>query len=336
MTTRPRLLLCGNLGGTNIADSFSHVGPEFGWELRVLETNRAFEAGQVARTLSWRLLDHRPPRLGRYNRTLRFELDRFRPQLLLTLGVCPVTADTLMLARRLEAQTANYSTDDPWSPAHRARRFHRSIPYYDHVFTPRRANVDDFTRAAARAVHYLPFAYDPRFSFREATTINGERADIIFVGGGDRDRIPLLRELVHAGFRLRIHGSYWGRDPVTRSACAGQVGPRELRTATCGADVNLILVRRANRDGHVMRSFEAAACGGCLLVEDTAEHREIFADTVTYFSTTGEMIEQARRLLADPERRRRSAEASHRRIAVEGRNTYADRLQTILETVSTR
>ena len=45
----------------------------------------------------------------------------------------------------------------------------------------------------------------------------------------------------------------------------------------CGAaKVNLCLVRRAKRDGHVMRSFEIAAVGGCMLAQDTDEHREIF------------------------------------------------------------
>ncbi|MEO2091444.1 MAG: glycosyltransferase, partial [Gemmataceae bacterium] len=87
----------------------------------------------------------------------------------------------------------------------------------------------------------------------------------------------------------------------------------------------------ANRDGHVMRSFEAAACGGCVLAEDTEEHRGIFADTVTYFRTPDEMVTQARTLLADPDRRRAPAEASHRRIVTDGANTYADRLRMILD-----
>jgi spore maturation protein CgeB len=82
-----------------------------------------------------------------------------------------------------------------------------------------------------------------------------------------------------------------------------------------------------------MRTFEAAACGACLLVEDTEEHREIFADTVTYFQTPDELVHQARGLLADPDRRKASAEASYHRIVTDGRNTYADRLRTILELV---
>jgi spore maturation protein CgeB len=79
-----------------------------------------------------------------------------------------------------------------------------------------------------------------------------------------------------------------------------------------------------------MRSYEAAACGGCLLVEDTAEHREIFADTVTYFGDTRTLVGQARRLLSDPDRRKTSALAAYHRIVTDGKNSYADRLRTII------
>ena len=329
--TPPRLLLCGNLGGTNIGESFLAAAGQIGCESRVVETSRAFTGPKLVRQLTWHLLGRRPPVLLRYNRWVRAELEQFRPDLLLTTGVCPVTAETLISAGKQGIRTANYSTDDPWNPAHRTRRFLRSVPVYDLVFTPRRANYYDFIRVRAREVRYLPFGYDPRFWFRVPMQPSTERPDVLFVGGADRDRIPLLRALVQARFRVRIHGSYWDRDAVTRSVWAGQVGPDELRSATCAAEVNLILVRRANRDGHVMRSFEAAACGGCLLVEDTPEHREIFADTVTYFRTKGEMTDQMRGLLDDPDRRGRLAEASHRRVTAGARNTYAQRLRTILE-----
>jgi hypothetical protein len=45
-------------------------------------------------------------------------------------------------------------------------------------------------------------------------------------------------------------------------------------------------VRRASRDGHIMRSFEIAAVGGCMLAQDIDEHREIFGsegEAVVYF-----------------------------------------------------
>jgi spore maturation protein CgeB len=42
----------------------------------------------------------------------------------------------------------------------------------------------------------------------------------------------------------------------------------------------------SSRDGHIKRSFEIAAVGGCMLAQDIDEHREIFGsegEAVVYF-----------------------------------------------------
>ena len=70
--------------------------------------------------------------------------------------------------------------------------------------------------------------------------------------------------------------------------------------------MNLCLVRRANRDGQVMRSYEAAAIGSCMLVEDTPEHRELFGpdgEAVVYFETIDDMLRRLQLLLDAPDER---------------------------------
>jgi spore maturation protein CgeB len=96
--------------------------------------------------------------------------------------------------------------------------------------------------------------------------------------------------------------------------------------------VNLCLVRRANRDGQVMRSYEAAATGACMLVEDTPEHRELFGgdgETVVYFRAIDDMLSQLTHLLASARERLRLGHAVRKRIA-EGGHTYEDRLRSML------
>jgi spore maturation protein CgeB len=83
-----------------------------------------------------------------------------------------------------------------------------------------------------------------------------------------------------------------------------------------------------------MRSFEIAALGGCMLAEDTAEHREIFGPegkAVFYFRSPREAAERTRALLADPTERTRLSAAIRRRIVSRGANTYRDRLLRMLE-----
>jgi hypothetical protein len=81
-----------------------------------------------------------------------------------------------------------------------------------------------------------------------------------------------------------------------------------------------------------MRSFEVPAVGGCMLVEDTDEHRALFGpagEAVEYFSTVRGMVESARMLLTDPGRRQRLAETAQGLVT--GRAcTYRDRLGVML------
>jgi spore maturation protein CgeB len=81
-----------------------------------------------------------------------------------------------------------------------------------------------------------------------------------------------------------------------------------------------------------MRSLEIPAMGGCMLMEDTLEHRALFGppgQAAAYFSSVPEMLERLQFLLSEKDERCRLAEAAHQRIQ-QGNHTYADRLQTML------
>jgi spore maturation protein CgeB len=124
----------------------------------------------------------------------------------------------------------------------------------------------------------------------------------------------------------------WDKSPETRKYGRGHAEAGTLRKAFAGAKVALCLIRQANRDGHAMRSFELAAIGACMLVEDTEEHPGIFGEdgtAVVYFDTIPKMLDKLRWLLDHESKRKRLAAAVRRRI-VEGPNTYRDRLAKLL------
>ena len=96
--------------------------------------------------------------------------------------------------------------------------------------------------------------------------------------------------------------------------------------------VSLILVRRANRDGSAMRSFEIPACGACCVAEDTEEHREMFGPegkAVLYFRTSEELVRRVREAFVNPELRKRLRSNVHQAITAKP-NTYVDRLKTMM------
>jgi spore maturation protein CgeB len=213
----------------------------------------------------------------------------------------------------------------------------KALTEYDVVFSPRRSNIEELKAHGCHTVEYLPFAYDPSIHYVERThLLSVEAADeVLFVGGADRDRIPYCEALIRAGIDLSVYGDYWDRYPQTRSHFRGYASVEKLRFITARANISLCLTRKSNRDGHVMRSFEGPAMGGCMLTEDTSEHREIFGsdgEAVVYFGSVSEMVERAQWLLQHQSQRKRLAESAYNLIT-RGGNTYEDRLKTMLNRV---
>lgn len=304
---------------------------KLGLELRFCDSRDAIAGPRWLSMLNWRLRGRRPARLGRFSEQVVEACRKFQPSWVLSTGLAPIEEQALIEIGRLGAKRLNYLTDDPWNHAHHAPWFLRALPRYDRVFSPRRANMEALRKHGCREVPYLPFAYAPEIHFGEpANTEDGP--DVIFAGGADADRVPPIVALLRVGFQVALYGGYWDRYPETRSYYRGHAEPQTLRRIVGRAKIALCLVRRANRDGHVMRTCEIPAIGACMLTEETEEHREIFGpegEAVVYFRSIPEMVEKARWLVDHEDERHRLAVAAHERI-VDGRNTYKDRLAAML------
>jgi len=337
--TARRLLIVGRRGGTHVGGSLERSGHSLALNTDLLEINDAMRGSRFLNRLTWRYLDHKPLHWTSFGQRVIEMCERWRPDVLLVTGIAPVNVNTLMRIKKLGIRRCNYLTDDPWNSAHHSRWFLEALTQYDFIFTTRRSNIDDLHNATSARVCYLPFGYDPELFFPVELTAAEQDAfdsDVVFAGGADKDRIPYLAALGQAGIKVALYGGYWERFSETRKVARGPIGVELLRKAITGAKVALCLVRRANRDGHAMRSFEVPAVKACALVEKTEEHLSLFGpegNAVMYFNSILEMLEKTAWLLSRPEERSRLAEAAHR-LVVQGEHTYRDRLKTILGLVS--
>lgn len=337
MKSGSRLLIVGNPETTHVGHHLYHAAHQEGFPVELCDTRDAFASSWPIIQLNWRLRGHRPPRLRAFSLRVVKACRRFEPKWLLATGLAPLDARALQQVKQLGVLCLNYLTDDPWNPLHHAKWFFRAAILYDAVFSPRRSNLNDLVHLGCRDVAHLPFAYAPEIHFSESLTNREERqlfdCDVLFFGGADSDRLPYIISLLRSGFEVHLYGGYWERFSETRACARGHADPMTLRKAVCGAKVTLCLVRRSNRDGQVMRTFEAPAMGACMLVEDTPEHREIFGqdrESVVYFRNVDEMLHGVHWLLSsEPERSRLVAAAQA--IIVGNPNTYRDRLLTMLD-----
>jgi spore maturation protein CgeB len=335
-TSQTTLLLVGDSGEEHVGSHLRCAAGDLGMQVAFADVRDASKGSWLARKINWRLLGRRPARLVPFSRSVVDQCVTLRPGVLLTTGFAPLDAESLEEIGRLGVYRVNYLTDDPWNPAQKAPWFYRAVRQYDEVFSTRKANLDDLRTLGCRTVRYLPFGFAPHLHFPEVLSPERKKelaSDVIFAGGADSDRVPYIAALARAGFRVALYGGYWDRFPETRPLSQGTKEPAFLRHAIGAAKIGLCLVRRANRDGQCMRTFEVPAIGACMLMEKTAEHEELFGQegrAVVYFQSIPEMLEKARWLLDHDTERERLREAAHRLVR-EGHHTYGDRLRCILE-----
>jgi spore maturation protein CgeB len=333
-----KILIIGNRDATNIGGSLERAGLELGMELHLIESRLAMQAAWPVKKFNWYFRGHRPAKLKEFGIKMIESALSIKPDWLLSVGMSPIERPALAELKELKIKRVVYLTDDPWNPVHRSTWFLNALPLYSHVFTPRKSIIDDLKNIGCDSVHYLPFGYDPALFYPEKTLLSENRKnyefDILFAGSADRDRARYIEAIIKAGFNLGLYGSFWQRFGKMNRLSRGQADFQTMRMAISNSKVVLCLVRRANRDGNSMRTFEIPAIGACMLTEDTEEHRKIFGnegEAVVYFKSTDEMIKKAEFLLANETERHRLAEKCHNLITGGG-NTYKDRLLTMLKT----
>jgi spore maturation protein CgeB len=330
-------LLVANPDPVHVGAHLLGAARALGMSVRLCDTRDAFVGPAWQQRVNWWLRGHRPSALRSFSERVVQTVRAEGVQCVLATGIAPLDAEALRALGRLGVKRVNFLTDDPWNEGHRAPWFLAALRQYDHVFTPRRANMTDIRSLGGPAVSYLPFAYAPETHYPTpgltAEDHGRFRADLVFAGGADADRVRVITPFIEAGFDVALYGGYWERYSSTRAHARGFLNGDELRRAINGAKVSLCLVRRANRDGHSMRTFEVAAMGGCMLVEDTDEHRQIFGtepEAVVYFRSPEDGIPSLRALLADAGRRA-TLSTRVREVIGHGDHTYAARLRAMTD-----
>jgi spore maturation protein CgeB len=329
-----KLLIIGYSQPGQMGSYLASAAETLGLNYQIMDAGRAETRSRIVQSVYWRLRGKRPPNLSSFASQVLGACKAMKPTVVLTTGSrAPLEGSHIEKLRNLGVKVINYSTDDPWNPVLRAPWFISALPSYDVIFTPRRANLDDFRRCGVRSIHYMPFAYDPEIHrpWLDSSSPSAP-CDVLFVGGCDPERLPLIGALADAGLNLALFGGYWNRHSRTRAYWRGVTDQDTIRAASATARICLCLVRRANRDDHVMRSFEAAAIGGCVLAEDTPDHRELFGPddhAARYFKSISDMVQQAKILTEDAGLRRRLSLGLRERMTARS-DTYADRLAAIL------
>jgi spore maturation protein CgeB len=273
------------------------------------------------------------------NSALLAEAQSFRPNLIIVVmgfHIAPATLEELK--RKTGVFIVNYATDDPFNARLSISDVRASIPLYDLYASTKKGIMDKVRRAGCHSVHYVPFAYNPLVHFPERPVTFEEKqrfvSDVAFIGEGDADRLPFFQKLTESipNLNLALYGGMWDRHRATRRYARGTVRGRDFRVALGSTKIAVNLIRRGNRDDHVMRTFEAPACGAFLLNERTPEHLKLLEENrdAAYFSSEAELVEKVRYYLFTESEREGIRRSGYKTIT-SGGNTYKDRLKQIVK-----
>jgi spore maturation protein CgeB len=284
-------------------------------------------------------------RLFSYSRFLFNQLNRdfvrraaeTKPDLIVVVKGSYLRASAIREAKRQSgACLVNFATDDPFNRAVSTPDLLDAVKEYDLYLSTKRNVLSDLVRIGAKRAAFIHFGYKPTVHFPQAPTTEQQQkrfgAEVAFIGGADRDRIPYFERLVHEKPRgVALYGGYWGTVRTLRRFSRGIVQGQDYRMAQSGARIVVALVRAANRDGHAMRTFEIPACGAFMLAERTDEHADLFIEgkEAAFFNGVEEFIDKIDYYLNHEDERLRIAKSGHERI-VKGNHRYADRVSELL------
>jgi spore maturation protein CgeB len=297
---------------------------------RIMSPALAFDAPWLVSKINWHLRGHLPSKLEQFGQRAIELCSSIKATHVIATGIAPLPARAVRTIRNAGIRVVNWLTDDPWNAAHKAPWFVETISEYDAVFTPRAAVIDDLRKAGARHIENMPFAYCSACHF--AAKKYEERNVVSFVGGADDDRLRYIHALMKADVHVELYGGYWNRHRTVSESARGFVDTVGYRAVVAGTAVSLCLVREANRDAHVMRSYELPAMRACILAQDTPDHRELYGpdgETVRYFNDVNDIAATAQEMLRENAERERLAVAVHSRV-VRPENSYYARLEALL------
>ncbi len=278
-----------------------------------------------------------------FNKRLLKVAEGFQPELVIIVKGVEILPETIKSLRKLAFRPilVNWNPDSPfdYATANTNKNIIDSIPLFDIYFIWDKDLFAPLQNAGTQQVEYLPFAYDPE-AHAPATLSVAERdmlqSEVCFVGGYTPERAALLEHLTT--FDLRVFGTNWEKvaanNPLRGCIVNEWRGERALAKVVAGSTLTLNFIRKQNGQAHNMRTFEAPAMGGCMLSTLTRDQQKWLPDDVgaVYFTDADSLQEQVRYYVKHTDEAAQIAAEGHRLIT-EGKHTYKDRMQHLIEAV---
>jgi spore maturation protein CgeB len=203
----------------------------------------------------------------------------------------------------------------------------------DDLYITYRGQRGEYRAAGVKSVRFLPQGMDPDRD-RPASPRPEMQCDVSFIGSGPYPhRWAILRAIAKVA-RLQIRGPGWEKAPKDLPVAGGPVHGEDFAAAIGSAAISLgadaVPAQGADVASASNRMWKILGCGGHYLGPYVPGIEHFAADGVhcSWYRSEDEAVAKVRALLADPDSRRRIAEAG--RDHALAHHTYAHRVALLV------
>jgi spore maturation protein CgeB len=260
------------------------------------------------------------PDLGGLNRALLDEVEKIRPDVMLTVQMhYELWLETLEAIRaRRDVATVSWTTDDSW----KYREVSRFIGHAYHAMTTTYSYVvPKYHADGIFNVLLTQWAASSEW-LTEPLAARDCQYQVTFIGTANRDRRELVARLCSGGIEVACFGYGWLAGPLSSDDI-----PRIMR----GSIININFAASKGENQIKARTFEVPGAGGFLLTGPAQGLERFFAPGVeiAVYHSFEDLVDKIHFYLSHPDERDRLARAGHARVLQE--HTYERRLAEVID-----
>jgi spore maturation protein CgeB len=260
------------------------------------------------------------PDLGALNEALLNEVERTRPDVMLTVQMhYELWLETLEAIRaRGDVATISWTTDDSW----KYREVSRFIGHAYHAMTTTYSYVvPRYLADGIPNVLLTQWAASSEW-LAEPLAARDCQYQVTFIGTANRDRRELVARLCQKGIEVACFGHGWPAGPLGSDDI-----PRIMRESV----ISLNFAASRGENQIKARTFEVPGAGGFLLTGPAQGLERFFAPGVEIAVYQGfdDLVDKIHLYLSHPGERDRLAHAGHARVLQE--HTYERRLAEVID-----
>lgn len=247
---------------------------------------------------------------------------------------------TIKKLKATGAKVFGYNNDDPFSkhyPRYFWRHFVRGVKHYDHIFSYRSKNIEDYRKIGYQNTSILRSYYLKERNFPLPSIKQEYVSDVVFIGHYEDDgRDETLLYLLNSGVDLKLYGTGWERSPLFTeiSGLTGNIVPvyTEYNEVLNGAKIALVFLSKLNNDTYTRRVFEIPAAKTVMLSEYTEDMAGLYQSDkeIFFFTDKNNCLATIQNLLCNPELLEAVASQAYERLIDDGHEVY-DRIGNVLE-----